>query len=152
MRPATKYCIDLTRKGDYHHYLCNLFSQQPARDAMWAIRAFNIETSSIQEVTTQDTIAKMRFEFWKDLVDRSFDLKPFEHPVSQQLSHVLSSGDIQLSKSWFKRILRERKDHLTRTTFPTIDALEKYAEHTASSLLYLHLEALGIRQDAADVI
>ena len=35
------------RKHDYEHYLCALLVPQGARDAVFALRAFNIETSQV---------------------------------------------------------------------------------------------------------
>ena len=35
------------RKHDYEHYLCALLVPQGARDAVFALRAFNVETSQV---------------------------------------------------------------------------------------------------------
>jgi len=55
-----------------------------------------------------------------------------------------------LSKPFFLKILNARKKDLRVTQIKTMAELELYAEETASSVLYLTLEALGVRQAEAD--
>ncbi|KAI8894656.1 isoprenoid synthase domain-containing protein [Globomyces pollinis-pini] len=140
------YCANLVKKFDYENYLVALFS--PQRDSIFAIRAFNIETATIQDVVTDTNIGKMRLEWWKSVIENTFDGRPVEHPVSIQLAKALESN--RLSKTWFIKMLRERESHLSQSQFPTIEKLEQFSENTASSLLYLQLEALGITDSKLD--
>jgi NADH dehydrogenase [ubiquinone] 1 alpha subcomplex assembly factor 6 len=55
---------------------------------------------------------------------------------------VRSGGKARLSKSWFHRIIRTREEHLSNPPYPTLSALESYAENTYSTMLYLTLSAL----------
>jgi NADH dehydrogenase [ubiquinone] 1 alpha subcomplex assembly factor 6 len=82
------------------------------------------------------------------MVDQTFDGRPLEHPISIALAQSLDS--CKLTKSWFKRVLTSREKLLNQPTFATIDSLETYGENTASSLLYLHLESLGVQSHGAE--
>ena len=66
------------------------------------------------------------------------------------LSNRTSRPAAGLSKSWFLRLLAAREKYLTNTPFPTLDALESYAEHTYSTLLYLTLQSLPVTSLVAD--
>ena len=139
-----KYCLELVKTHDYHNFITTLFIKDPAiRKSIFALRAFNIETAIIQDsVKTTDT-AMMRIEWWKLAIDDALKLKPVQHPVLLELSNTTERS--QLSKIWFTRILNQRLDLLNRSSFPSMDSLEMYADQTASSLLYLQLEAIGVK-------
>ncbi|KAJ3302401.1 NADH dehydrogenase (ubiquinone) complex I, assembly factor 6 [Kappamyces sp. JEL0829] len=149
---SRQYCLDLVRKFDYNSFLVTLFGgSQESQRAFLALRAFNIESAQAQDQASNPDLARMRLEWWKGVVDDCFADREIGHPVAQELrwavQHSLQNPRGSLSKTWFKRILKERQAHLTRSSFATVDQLESYAEHTASSLLYLQAEILGVRDD-----
>lgn len=98
----------------------------------------------------------MRLQFWRDNINSTFAGRPPKHPVSILLSHALSSlsdrseGTAQLSKPWFLRVISAREKYLSNPPYPSIDALEQYAEDTYSTLLYLTLSALPLYSLPAD--
>ena len=100
----------------------------------------------------------MRFQFWRDNVNRAFAGSPPKQPVSIMLAHALedldarSGGTAKMSKSWFMRIIAEREKYINNAPYPTLEALEKYAENTYSTLLYLTLQALPMGSVTADHI
>lgn len=100
----------------------------------------------------------MRFQFWRDNINRAFDGSPPKQPVSILLAHALddldtrSGGSAKLSRSWFMRIIAEREKYINNAPYPTLEALEKYAENTYSTLLYLTLQALPMGSVTADHI
>ncbi|XP_028011881.2 NADH dehydrogenase (ubiquinone) complex I, assembly factor 6 isoform X3 [Eptesicus fuscus] len=55
-----------------------------------------------------------------------------------------------LTKRWLMKIIDEREKNLDDKAYRNIQELENYAENTQSSLLYLTLEILGIRDLHAD--
>jgi NADH dehydrogenase [ubiquinone] 1 alpha subcomplex assembly factor 6 len=107
------------------------------------------EIAQIHDNVKDPTLGKMRMEWWREVVSSTFAGKPVQHPISLAIAECLAS-DIRLSQTWFKRILNAREKHLMQPQFTSMDDLENYAENTASSLLYLHLEALGIADHNAD--
>jgi NADH dehydrogenase [ubiquinone] 1 alpha subcomplex assembly factor 6 len=147
-KQMSKYCMNLTRRFDNENYLVSLFSPPKCRNAVWAIRAFNVETCQIHENTKDSLIGKMRIQWWREMIDSTFDGKPLEHPISNEISSALKSS--KLSKLWFKRILKERENHLDRKQFGTLNDLEQYAENGTSSLLFLQMESLGIHNHAVE--
>ncbi|KAI7863473.1 isoprenoid synthase domain-containing protein [Spinellus fusiger] len=87
-------------------------------------------------------------QFWKDTIDSIFKGNPPQQPIALALAESLKHT--QMSSMWFKRIITERTTNLEDHQFMTLQEIESYSENTASSLLYLQLESLGIRNVQAD--
>lgn len=73
-KTSLDYCVDTVRKHDYEHYLCALLVPQGARDAVFALRAFNVETSQIRDMVTDKQTGKMRLQFWRDTIDTIYQV------------------------------------------------------------------------------
>ncbi|RUS26629.1 Squalene/phytoene synthase-domain-containing protein [Jimgerdemannia flammicorona] len=163
---ALGFCRELVRTStlgntkhetqDYENYLCVPFFPRPIQPAQYALRAFNIEIASVRESVSNQTIGKMRMQFWRDTIDQVFAVrvtgciakKPPQQPIALALSHALETTT--LSPLWFKRIIAERESILDDPQYMTIVDVERYAENTASALLYLQLESMGVREVSAD--
>ncbi|XP_028392334.1 NADH dehydrogenase (ubiquinone) complex I, assembly factor 6-like [Dendronephthya gigantea] len=146
---ATGYCVNLVRQYDFENYLCCLLVNKQRRPAIFAIRAFNVEIAKICDSTTVETIGKMKIQFWRDTLDSIFTKGNCpDHPVSKMLQNAVE--DYNLSKHWFTRILDGREENLHDNPFSNIEDLENYAEKTISSILYLTLEGLGVKDTNAD--
>ncbi|KAF9685709.1 hypothetical protein SADUNF_Sadunf03G0082400 [Salix dunnii] len=117
--------VALVRRYDYHHYLCLLKLPPNTRKAAFALHAFNVETSRVMDVASDPRIGLMRLFWWQEAIDKIYADKP----VEAQINDV-------------------RRDF---TDIPeTIEELEKYAEDTVSTLLYMILQTGAIRSTAVD--
>ncbi|CAI9624029.1 unnamed protein product [Staurois parvus] len=65
-----------------------------------------------------------------------------------ELSHAVQRH--KLTKRWLTRIIDDREKNLDDRAYRNIKELETYAENTQSSLLYLTLETLDIKDVHAD--
>ncbi|KAK9285859.1 hypothetical protein L1049_025060 [Liquidambar formosana] len=151
IRAAFSYCVQQVRNYDYHHYLCLLQLPPKMRKAAFALRAFNVETARAMDVASDPKIGLMRLLWWQEAIDKIFANKVIEHPTAQALSSVISENKI--SKVWLKRSVEARINDARReaTDMPeTMEELEQYAEDTVSTMLYMTLQAGGIRSTAAD--
>ena len=139
------------RSYDYHHYLCLLELPPAMRKTTFAFRALNVETARAMDVASDPRIGLMRLLWWQEALDKIYARKLIEHPVAQALSSVMDEN--KLSKTWLKRSIEARVNDGRRdvTDMPeTIEELERYAEDTVSTMLYLTLQAGGIKSTAAD--
>ncbi|KAJ6308282.1 hypothetical protein OIU76_017959 [Salix suchowensis] len=151
LRTAFSYCVQQVRSYDYHHYLCLLELPPNIRKAAFALRAFNVETARAMDVASDPNIGLMRLLWWQEAIDKIYANKVIEHPTAQALSSVISEN--RISKGWLKRPVEARINDARRevTDIPeTIEELEKYAEDTVSTLLYMTLQAGDIKSTAAD--
>ncbi|XP_078034658.1 NADH dehydrogenase (ubiquinone) complex I, assembly factor 6 homolog sicily isoform X3 [Augochlora pura] len=143
-----EYCFELVRKYDYENFLCTLSLSAETRSAAFAIRAFNVEVAQVQDQTRDSKIGEMRLKFWSDAVNNTFKGNPPRSPVMLELARILRKHS--LSKHYFKRLIDARLEFLKNCSFLDINALEKYAEYSTSSIYYLMLEAHGINDINAD--
>ncbi|XP_065857985.1 uncharacterized protein [Euphorbia lathyris] len=151
LRAAFSYCVEQVRNYDYHHYLCLLELPPNMRKAAFALRAFNVETARAMDVASDPKIGLMRLLWWQETIDRIYANKLIEHPTANALSSVIS--ETRITKGWLKRSVEARINDASRevTDIPeTLEELEKYAEDTASTILYMTLQAGGIRSTVAD--
>ncbi|XP_075405585.1 NADH dehydrogenase (ubiquinone) complex I, assembly factor 6 isoform X2 [Tenrec ecaudatus] len=123
------YCLELLRRRDYESYLCSLLLPAESRRAAFALRAFNVELAQVKDSVSEKPIGLMRMQFWKTTVEDLYQDKPPHQPVALEL--------------WKEKNLDDK-------VYRNIQELETYAENTQSSLLYLTLEILGIKDLHAD--
>ncbi|XAR52019.1 15-cis-phytoene synthase [Bertholletia excelsa] len=151
LRAALSYCVQQVRNYDYHHYLCLLELPLEMRKAAFALRAFNVETARAMDVASDPKIGLMRLLWWQETIDKIFSNKLIEHPTAQALSSIISEH--RISKVWLKRSIEARIKDAQRevSDIPkTTEELEKYAEDTVSTVLYLTLQSGGITSTVAD--
>lgn len=151
LRAAFSHCVQQVRNYDYHHYLCLLELPPSMRKASFALRAFNVETSKAMDVASDPKIGLMRLLWWQEAIDKIYANKRIEHPIAQALASVVS--EYKINKVWLKRSVQARINDANReiNDIPNdIEELEKYAEDTVSTLLYMTLQAGGIMSTTAD--
>lgn len=134
-------------------------SNNQIRRAFFALRAFNIETALVKDVARGNALpAQMRMQWWREVVaaiyapgagaDGNANGKLPPHPVARALRDAVAAHG--LTRRWLDRLLEARLRDLDGVQPQTMAELEEYAECTQSSLLYLALEALGVRHPTAD--
>ncbi|XP_028919905.1 NADH dehydrogenase (ubiquinone) complex I, assembly factor 6 isoform X1 [Ornithorhynchus anatinus] len=102
----------------------------------------------VKDAVSEKTIGLMRMQFWKDAVENIYRDNPPHQPVAIELWKAVKRHN--LTKRWLMRIIDEREKNLDDKAYSNIHELETYAENTQSSLLYLILEMLGIKDLHAD--
>ncbi|XP_077431140.1 NADH dehydrogenase (ubiquinone) complex I, assembly factor 6 isoform X2 [Vanacampus margaritifer] len=90
----------------------------------------------------------MRMQFWKTAIEEIYRDKPPNQPVSIELWRAVRKHN--LTKRWLTRIIAEREKDLDDSGYRNLQELESYAENVQSSLLYLLLESLGVKDVHAD--
>lgn len=153
---------EFVHKGDFESYLAGSFLPSSARDSFFAMRALNIEVASVRDAARGNKVAgHLRMGFWKDFVDKVYRVAnatekgvpvapedKIAHPLFEPvLKSVLSHRH---TRRWLDRMIDARDKDIDGIPFKTMDDLELYSEHTATSMLYLTLEALGVRDVQAD--
>ncbi|KIW36861.1 uncharacterized protein PV06_10976 [Exophiala oligosperma] len=149
VKKASTYCQNLVRNYDSPSYTLAHFVPPHMLPAYFAIRAFNIELARIPDVVSMPQIGAMRMQFWRDTINKTFELTPPMEPVAILLASYLNQG-YKLNKSWFQRIISARDRKLTHPGFTSMTELESYAESTYSTLLYLSLSALPLNSLTMD--
>lgn len=148
----------VSRKFDAPSYTLQPFVPAIARDTYLAIRALNVELARIPEATSDTNISLLRMQFWQRSLESLFaEGSPAQEPVARLLQNALltqhgrdPSLNIHSIKAWLSKILEARIHYVDDRPFPTLSALEAYAENTHSTLLYVVLSSMSMQSLAAD--
>ncbi|XP_035529035.1 NADH dehydrogenase (ubiquinone) complex I, assembly factor 6 isoform X1 [Morone saxatilis] len=143
-----KYCLELVRSRDYDGFVSSLLLPEEVRRSSLALRAFNVELAQVKDSVSQKTIGLMRMQFWKAAIEDIYRDDPPNQPVSAELWRAVRKH--YLTKRWLLRIITEREKDLDDRAYRNLQELEAYSENTQSSLLYLLLESLGLKNVHAD--
>jgi NADH dehydrogenase [ubiquinone] 1 alpha subcomplex assembly factor 6 len=68
------HCQNTIRNADWEGYTASLFLPAASRHAVWAIRAFNVETASVRDNVKDVMIGRMRIQFWRDTIARVYEV------------------------------------------------------------------------------
>ncbi|KAI0200801.1 squalene/phytoene synthase [Astrocystis sublimbata] len=154
---ARQYCAAQLRQSDYDSFLIRHFIPESRRDAYDAFRALNLELVRLPELVSNHAIGQMRTQFWRDAINNTFARRPPKEPIMILLHAVLlrlAESDPTSSPSsirfWLLRMLETRERHMDNRPFPSLAALEDYAENTYSTLMYSTLAALSVQSTHVD--
>uniref|UniRef100_A0A3Q3QA18 NADH dehydrogenase (ubiquinone) complex I, assembly factor 6 n=1 Tax=Monopterus albus TaxID=43700 RepID=A0A3Q3QA18_MONAL len=145
--PLPVPCL-LLRSRDYDGFVSSLLLPEEARRSSLALRAFNVELAQVKDLVSQKTIGLMRMQFWKSAIEEIYRDEAPKQPVSAELWRAVRKH--YLTKRWLLRIITEREKDLDDRTYRNLQELERYSENTQSSLIYLLLECLGVKDVHAD--
>jgi phytoene synthase len=137
---SERYCADQVRRFDHDRYLCALFVPAPARAAVMALYAFNVEIGRIRDQIREPMMGQIRLQWWREVIEHAPKGDLRKHPVAQALgaairAHALPGGP-------FEALLAARERDLDNEPPATLAELELYAEATSSGLLDLVLGIL----------
>lgn len=155
---ARAHCLALLRASDTPSSLLLPYIPVPARDAYLALRAFNVDIARTADATSTPTLGAMRLQFQREAVANALRGTPPPQPVAVLVAAAARDLEARTgrqrgwSRAWWTRLVDAREERLGDPPYPDLAALERYAEHTYSTLLYLTLQALPVTSLAADHI
>lgn len=154
---ARAYCTNLVQKFDSPSYTLQTFIPSQTKDAYLAIRALNIELSRIPDLVSNLTVGSLRYQFWRDNLNRTFAHTPPKEPVAILLHHALTNlkernpdAPVASLKAWCMKIIAAREQYMDNRAYTSLSELETYAEATYSTLLYLTLGFLPLHSLSVD--
>lgn len=142
------YCGRQVRRYDHDRFLTSLFAPAARREGLLALYAFNVEIAKTAEVVSEAMLGQIRLQWWREAIEALYAGAPPEHEVALALAGPLR--DSGLTRGFFARLIDSREQDLDPAPPPNLDALERYAVESSSTLVWLALELLGARGEAAD--
>lgn len=136
-------CAELVERGDPDRFLAAMAAPPGARAALMTLYAFNLEVARAPWVTREPLIARMRLQFWHDVIDEAE--APRAHAVAGPLARLILAQD--LPRDLLHGIVSARESDLERVPFANEAALWAYLEGTSGALMALALRALGGEAD-----
>ena len=140
-------CAAIVERGDPDRFLAVMAAPPAARPPLLTLYAFNLEIARAPWVTQEPLIARMRLQFWRDVVAEAGEAPPRAHEVAGPLASLLTSRS--LPKPLFEKMIDAREMDLDRAPFDNAEALWAYLEATSGNLMALSVRALGGLEDAS---
>lgn len=127
------------RRGDPDRYLAAMAAPPAARAALIPLYAFNLELARAPWVTKDPLIARMRLQFWHDVVDDA------EHPRAHEVAAPLAAliTGLDLPRALLHQMIAAREADLEPAPFASEAALWSYVDASAGGLMVLAVRALG---------
>jgi phytoene synthase len=95
----------LVRRHDPDRFLTALFAPPPRRESLFLLYAFNHELARAREVASQPTLALIRLQWWREVVEGA----PRRHEVAGPLRRALAEGVFQAGELLDMIAARERE-------------------------------------------
>jgi NADH dehydrogenase [ubiquinone] 1 alpha subcomplex assembly factor 6 len=141
------YCAEELRRFDHDRYLTLLLAEEPLRQSLLALYAFNLEVARTAESVSEPMIGQIRLQWWRDSLEGIYAGEPRRHAVIQPLAKAVRAGS--LTRKHFETLIDARERDLDPEPPESLKALEDYAEATTLPLIQLALEAAGVREGPA---
>src|SRR5215469_15086260 len=140
--PALSLVARLVRTHDRDRYQTALFAPAAAREALFALYAFNYEIARVRESVREPMLGQIRLQWWREAIDAAYaGAAPRRHEVVGPLTAAIRG--LGLGREHFARLIDARERDLDDAAPATLAALEGYAEGTSAPLIRLALEVLG---------
>ncbi len=141
------YCAALARSQDPDRFAAALLAPPAAREALFALLAFNHEVAKTAEVVSEPLLGEIRLQWWQESLEGLYAGTPRHHEVVQALAEAVAAHD--LPRAELEALVEARRRDLEPAPPPDLDSLERYCAETSSGLLRLQLAALGALEGPA---
>lgn len=129
----------LVRQHDPDRFLTALFAPPDKRDALLVLYAFNHELARAREVASQPTLALIRLQWWREVVEGA----PRHHVVADKLRSAIDQGRLQRDDLLALVAAREAE---AEPEIATLDDWRAYLLGGAGGVAVAAARALGASQ------
>jgi 15-cis-phytoene synthase len=127
---------ELVRRHDPDRFLCALFAPAERRETLFLLYAFNHELARAREVASQPTLALIRLQWWREVVEGARR----RHEIAGPLGEALDTGRLQPADL---AAMIEGREAEADAAIPTLAAWEQYVGATAGGVAVAAGRALG---------
>jgi phytoene synthase len=145
MQEAASYCAELVRNADRDRYIATLFAPAHNRDALYALYAFDVEVTQVRDRAREAAPGEIRLQWWREVAQGERHGEAMTSPVAASLLNAIER--YRLPVNAILALLEARRFDLYDEPMQTIAELEDYALKTASALIAMAAQILGV--DAA---
>jgi 15-cis-phytoene synthase len=142
---AIPTCLAALERGDPDRFLAVMAAPVAARGVLAVLYAFNLEIARAPWVTREPLVARMRLQFWREVVAEAD--RPRAHEVAGPLAALIRARD--LPEELFLRMICAREAEVDGDLAADIASLRAYVADSSGALMALAVRALG---NAADEI
>ncbi|MFT6582049.1 MAG: phytoene synthase [Alphaproteobacteria bacterium] len=135
----------MVQAEDSDRFLTVLFAPANARDALFALYAFNLEIAKIHESVREPMIAEIRFQWWRDAISGIYEGQSSRHPVVMALKDIVEYYN--LPREMFEKVLEARAVDISLHRPKTYTEFTEIAGSISIPLMTLALNVLGVNKD-----
>jgi phytoene synthase len=141
MQDAFAYCAELVRQADRDRFLAALFAPAAARDALFALYAFNIEITRVRDVAREPLAGEIRLQWWSEVVAGGRGEEAGANPVAAALLTAMARHGLPADA--LGDLIEAHRFDLYDDPMASLADLESYAVRTFSALIALAARILG---------
>ena len=145
MQDEASYCAELVRTADRDRYIATLFAPAHYRDALYALYAFDVEVAHVRDRAREAAPGEIRLQWWREVLQGERHGEAVASPVAASLLNTIERHRLPVNA--MLALLEARRFDLYDDPMRTIAELEDYALKTASALIAMAAQILGV--DAA---
>ena len=145
MQDAVSFCAELVRNADRDRYVATLFAPAHNRNALYALYAFNVEVEQVRNRAREAAPGEIRLQWWREVVQGERHGEAMASPVAASLLDAIEHHRLPVNA--ILALLEARRFDLYDEPMRTMAELEDYALKTASALIAMAAQILGV--DAA---
>lgn len=146
MEDVFSYCAELVRKFDRDRYIATLFAPASLRNALFALFAFNVETGRIRSMAREPLPGEIRLQWWRDVLEGERAGEASANPVAAALLRTIEQYGLAAGK--LADLVEARRFDVYDEPMSSIADLEAYVRRTASAVIGLATQILGVEADA----
>jgi len=147
MQDVTAYCAELVRNADRDRFLAALYAPAEHRGALYALYAFNIEVARVHEAAREPMPGEIRLQWWREVIGGEREGEAAGNPVAAAVLGAVAHYRLPVSK--LIDLIEARRFDLYDEPMATMADLEIYARRTASAVIELAAQILGVDAAAA---
>ena len=136
---------EMVRRHDPDRFLTALFAPEARREALFALYAFNHELARAREAAREPTMALIRLQWWREVVEGA----PRRHEVATPLNEAIATGALYPPDLL---ALIEAREMEVEPAIPNLDAWRGYVLGSAGGLAVAAGRALGAPEAAVPVL
>jgi phytoene synthase len=135
------HCAELVRAADKDRFLATLFAPATQRGPLFALYAFNAEIAGVRDRVREPMAGEIRLQWWRDVVAGERAGEAAANPVAAALTDTIARFALPAPR--LLDLIEAHAFDLYDDPMPTLDALEGYARHTATTVFDLAARICG---------
>jgi len=140
-----EYCQEKAAKSGSSFYYSFLFLPPEQRKAITALYAFCREVDDIVDECSEEHIARIKLQWWRDSMRETFNGIP-QHPVQKALQPAINNFNLPLE--YFLELIDGMEMDLDRNRYETFEQLSLYCYRVAGVVGLLAAKIFGYQNEA----
>lgn len=143
--------VEIVRKGDADRFMSVMAAPPDMRQRLFTLYAFNVELARAPWASSEEMIAEMRVQFWRDVVAAIGEGRTAaHHDLAGGLRGLIKGHDLPVAL--FDEMAAARRWDIYRDPFDDAAQFERYIDHTSGHLIWLAARLVGAQGAAQSAV